>query len=418
MEATIPRRHVELHRGTNSPFGGAPKPTPVSASRLAKWLGGYEEASFVITGLTEGFRVHHSGPLPPPCKENLASAKQHEAFVEEAIREEVALGRIAGPYRSPPLENFVTSPIGAVPKKKPGVFRLIHHLSYPDEESINAGIEKHFKQVSYHNVDMAIAAIMRLGSGCFVAKTDIKNAFRLLPVHPSSYHLLGFRFQNAFYYDRMLAMGLGVSCQIFEKFSGALQWVAQHKLGIADMLHILDDFLIIAPTRVACDAQLKAFRDMCEDVGVPLAAEKTEGPAQVLTFAGIELDTLRLEARLPEEKVVKFGAQAMRLGRRKKCTLREMQSVIVGLNHCCCVIPGGRPFLRRLIELTRGLRQPTFKKWVTRAVRDDLAIWVSFLADFNGRAFMLPNEWAAPDVLQLYTDASTTVGFGALMGKS
>ena len=264
---------------------------------------------------------------------------------------------------------------------------------------------------------MAIEAIMRLGRDCFLAKTDIKSAFHLLPVHPDDHHLLGLKFQGAFYYDRMLAMGLGVSCQIFEKFSSALQWIAQSKLGVQNMLHILDDFLIIAPTQAACAAQLKAFQDMCADVGVPLAPDKTEGPAQVLTFAGIQLDTQQLEARLPEEKVAHFGKHAVEIGRRRKCTLRELQSVIGGVNHCCCVIPGGRAFLRRLIDLTKGLNKPHFKTRLNNAARADLAIWVTFLAEFNGRAFMLPNEWLASDVLQLYTDASTTVGFGALLGK-
>jgi len=135
--------------------------------------------------------------------------------------------------------------ISVVPEKKTWRFPFDSSPIIPRQGVVNnAGIEKHFKLVSYHNVDMAIVAIMHLDRGCFLAKTDIKSAFRLLPVHPSNYmyHLLGFSFQNAFYYDRMLAMGLGVSCQIFEKFSGTLQWVAQNKLGIANMRHILDDF--------------------------------------------------------------------------------------------------------------------------------------------------------------------------------
>ena len=38
---------------------------------------------------------------------------------------------------------------------------------------------------------------------------------------------------------------------------------------------------------------------------MPKAPEKTEGPSPVLTFAGIELDCSRNEARLPHEKVEK-----------------------------------------------------------------------------------------------------------------
>ena len=35
-----------------------------------------------------------------------------------------------------------------------------------------------------------------------------------------------------------------------------------------------------------------------------MSPEKTVGPAVVLSFAGIELDTIRSEARLPSDKVL------------------------------------------------------------------------------------------------------------------
>ena len=36
-----------------------------------------------------------------------------------------------------------------------------------------------------------------------------------------------------------------------------------------------------------------------------MAPEKTVGPSFVLSFAGIELDTIKMEARLPEDKLTK-----------------------------------------------------------------------------------------------------------------
>jgi hypothetical protein len=37
-------------------------------------------------------------------------------------------------------------------------------------------------------VDDAIAIIKKLGRGCFLAKTDIKSAFRIIPIRPADYH--------------------------------------------------------------------------------------------------------------------------------------------------------------------------------------------------------------------------------------
>jgi hypothetical protein len=48
-----------------------------------------------------------------------------------------------------------------------------------------------------------------------------------------------------FYFDRCLPMGASSSCQIFEKFSCAIQWIMQTKYHAAGMSHIIDDFLFV-----------------------------------------------------------------------------------------------------------------------------------------------------------------------------
>lgn len=64
-------------------------------------------------------------------------------------------------------------------------------------------------------------------------------------------------------------------------------------------------FLIAAESFDTCKTSLHQFLTFCENVGVPMAPEKTTGPSPVLTFAGIELDCSMNEARLPQEKVEK-----------------------------------------------------------------------------------------------------------------
>ena len=127
-------------------------------------------------------------------------------------------------------------------------------------------------------MDQAIQILVKLGSNTFMAKTDIKSAFRIVPVNPHDYHLLGFKWNEQFYYDRMLPMGLSIGCQIFETLSTSIQWMSQTKLGINHMLHILDDFLIIEKTERNCKRQLQQFKMLCSElhVGVPLSPEKNQ----------------------------------------------------------------------------------------------------------------------------------------------
>ena len=76
------------------------------------------------------------------------------------------------------------------------------------------------------------------------------------------YPLLGIKWAHEYYFDRCLAMGLKFSYAIFEKFSSSLEWLAMHHLHVSAVLHILDDFLSIAPSRVKCNEDLHKFLDM------------------------------------------------------------------------------------------------------------------------------------------------------------
>ena len=126
---------------------------------------------------------------------------------------------MAGPFSIRPFTELQCSPIGLVPKQQRGSFRLIHHLSYPLGDSVNDFIDKEDCKVHYASFDTVVDLAMSTDSTAWLAKTDIKSAFRLLPVAPSDYELLGFKFQSQFFYDKCLPMGCSISCKLFETFS-------------------------------------------------------------------------------------------------------------------------------------------------------------------------------------------------------
>ena len=150
-------------------------------------------------------------------------------------------------------------------------------------------------------------------------------------------------------------MGCSSSCKTFETFSTAVEWIAQDKLGIANIIHLLDDFLLIQTTESQYSRSLRLFLELCDFLGIPMAPEKTFGPSTILTFAGVELGTIRCESRLPEDKLLKCKQLIAEFIKKKKATLRELQSLTGVLNFACSVVVPGRCFLRRLIDLTIGL---------------------------------------------------------------
>ena len=54
---------------------------------------------------------------------------------------------------------------------------------------------------TYVTIDHPIEGIKHASQGCFLAKTGIESAFRLIPVHPDDYGLLSMHWKEKFYYD-------------------------------------------------------------------------------------------------------------------------------------------------------------------------------------------------------------------------
>ena len=211
-------------------------------------------------------------------------------------------------------------------------------------------------------------------------------------------------------------MGASSSCQIFERLSCALNWIATNKLHIANMVHILDDFFIIEKSNLSCLAALNRFQDICKYIGIPLSEEKTFDPSQILSFKGIELDSTKMEARMPVEKIVDCKATINKFMDRKKITLKVMQSLIGKLNFACSTIVPGRTFLRRCINMTIGIKKPYHYIKLNKQIKADLHAWLIFQEDFNGKTFFLSNIWDSSTSLHLFTDASGKLGYGAVFG--
>ena len=156
---------------------------------------------------------------------------------------------------------------------------------------------------------------------------------------------------------------------------------------------------------------------MSKKTGVPIAKDKTFGPLQCLTFLGIELDCIQQEARLPNDKLAKCREMLRTFLHRKKVTLKEMLSLLGFLNFCCNVVIPGRAFTCRLIRKTKGIRELHHRIKLSKECKLDIQMWLEFLESFNGRSFFLNDHWDSSESLQLYNDASKSLGFGAVFGQ-
>ncbi|XP_065180047.1 hemicentin-1-like [Sycon ciliatum] len=261
------------------------------------------------------------------------------------------------------LESSSIVPTVPLPKNN-GKLHLIHHLSYPDRMSVNDGNNKDSFSLHYVTVDDAIELLQRQGTGALMAKLDIRNAFRLVPVAPTAYHLLGFQWQGQFYYDKRLNVVLSV------------------------------------------------FRYL----GVPIADEKTVGPTSCLTFLGIELDSVQKVARLPQDKVDDIRFRLLAFRQRQSCRLRELEQLLGKLNFASRVITPGRTFMRRLYDAMLNVSKPYHRIRLSPECHLDLLWWSHLLDGLNGKSFFLDlQETLASDIL-IEADASGAIGHGAVYG--
>ena len=156
------------------------------------------------------------------------------------------------------------------------------------------------------------------------------------------------RWEGEVYVDGTLPFGLRSAPLIFTALGDAIQWIAERK-GTKLVRHYVDDFVAVGTTGSGeCKRSLQLFRETCMRLGMPLDKNKTEGPAEIITFLGIKIDSINMELRLPQEKLSELLNLLKKWRGMKICRKRDLQSIAGSLNHTSVSVRTGRSFKRRL----------------------------------------------------------------------
>lgn len=117
-------------------------------------------------------------------------------------------------------------------------------------------------------------------------------------------------------------------------------------------------FLFLGPPDSSgCRLALQQFCTLIQELGVPLAREKTVGPSTAVEFLGIELDSVQGVSRLPAGKVEAFVKALQGCLVKEKVTLHQLQQVVGQLNFALRIIPMARPFSRTIAQAMSGLKE-------------------------------------------------------------
>ena len=191
--------------------------------------------------------------------------------------------------------------------KAGGQTRFVFHLSWPEKNSIDYHTPKEKCTVKYKDLDHAVHLLMQEGKGCFMTKSDMKSAFRNLPIRPQDWGWLVMMCKHPrngkkyYFIDKALPFGSSFSCCHFQRFSDDVEAILRHRTQKKSN-NYLDDFLMIAMLQSMCDWIVEQFLDICKQINFPIALEKMEWSTTIITFLGMLLDTVNQIIAVPIEK--------------------------------------------------------------------------------------------------------------------
>ncbi len=358
----------------------------------------------VFDGLYNGVDIECLGLTGGGIYPNWPSVHEHESEVSQTIESDLNMGRVVGPWASPPCADFVSSPMGAFERSNSGKVRTIHDLSFPPGRSVNDHIDPDQFTLSYVTVDDVARACTQYDKP-FLAKSDLTNAFKHILVHPKYWHLLGFSWQGKYYASACLPFGCRASPLLFDHFARALQYMAIER-GMSPMSwHYLDDTVTIAPSRQSCQQSIDIFNQTARLAGFTLQDAKCTAATQVIEFLGIEINTVLGTLSITEQRMSEITEELLAWQDKKVCTKRELLSIIGRLAFASRVVRAGRTFLRRLIALSKTARCLHFKIKLNKAARADFKWWLSCIRSHNG-VTMFPKDWSDSECQTMYSDAS------------
>ena len=264
-----------------------------------------------------------------------------------------------------------------------------------------------------------------------MAKSDLKSAFKILPIKPCQRNLLIMKCRSPmdgkmmYFMEKCLPFGASISCVRFQLFSDSLKALVEFTMWCHPVVtNYLDDFMFVSHEEEDCNHLMKCFMEICAHIGCPISEEKPEWASTDMVFLGILINGISHTLSIPEAKrITALGMIEWALA-KKKVTIRFIQQLTATLNFINRAIVPGRAFRRgmyaklKLRDRENKLLKQYHHVTLGHSFKEDCRIWKIFLENATAVELCQPFIDLAQSIeattLNFYSDASLNKVSGGL----
>ena len=298
-------------------------------------------------------------------------------------------------------DDEIVSGIFARPKKQQGKWRPIINIKY---------LNSYLRKIPFKMTKVSFV-MGWLKPGFFLSSIDLTDAYYSVPLHPSAWRFMRFKWRGVLYEYMVLLFGLSSSPRIFSKVVHVVIVFLRASLGILIVAY-LDDLFIQAESAETCMLHTQITVLIFSILGFAISFEKSAlSPSRIAEYIGFVWNTQDFTVKLPEAKLSKIISTATHFMNQGFCSARDLRSFLGFLESSRPAVPLARLNFRFLQQEL----QPFLEDWDPRrtvslnaGALEDLAFWSQLTPD------LCVSSLAEKKVtVSVATDASGNLGYGS-----
>ena len=398
--------------------------TPINVERFEHLLKNHPNPLFVnsvVNGFRNGFwpwADTHIGDYPDTVDESLGDPKgiNELKFICEQCDKEITSGRFSESFGEELLPGMYSMPIHVVPKPHSIDFQLVTNQS-PRDHSLNSMI--HCEDIMGYPLDNMthLGEMLLRKKGAFpneklvLFKSDIAEAYQLLPMHPLWKIKQINTIQGQWHVDHRNCFGGKIS---------DLASYSDNSFGV----ELMSDFAFYKPYQCSLPAGQVTLLELWDESGIShKEKEKKQVFGSQLTIIGINVDADRMLLTLPHENRKDLLAHLKEFIRTPekngvKYSLKAFQCLAGWFNWALNVYALLWPALSNVYAKMAHAKpdKPLTKLYVNNAIRLDLLWAVDHLCRLPGTRILESMDWDINSAdVTVYCDASWQgLGSGSL----